>query len=284
MAAMSNGNHATLKVTRERLLTDEYNVYTLEHLHRYGIALSLCKGKRVLDIASGEGYGSNLLAGVAESVVGVDISEQAISHARAKYVRRNLRYQLGAAESIPLESDSIDVVVSFETIEHHDKHKEMLSEIKRVLRAEGVLIMSTPDKLYYTDVAKETNHFHVKELYLEEFRSLVEQYFVNVGIMRQKISFGSLITPEKDAKGFVKYEGTYSEIRTSSTIEQQLYNICIASDAALPTLGVSFFEGLRVLQDGITERERMLVNSTSFRIGRTITWPIRKLKSLTRAI
>jgi 2-polyprenyl-3-methyl-5-hydroxy-6-metoxy-1,4-benzoquinol methylase len=63
-------------------------------------------------------------------------------------------------------------VVSFETLEHHDKHDEMFLEIKRILRPGGLLLMSTPEKLFYTDLPNVQNEFHVKELYLEEFRDL----------------------------------------------------------------------------------------------------------------
>src|SRR5215207_9384045 len=153
--------------TGERLHTDVCDNNTLEHLHRYGIALDFCRGRRVLDVASGEGYGSNLLASVAEGVKGVDISEDAVSHARLKYRRPNLEYLQGSADAIPLPDASIDTVVSFETIEHHDRHAEMLAEIKRVLRPNGVLVISSPDKLNYTDIPGVINPFHVKELYRE---------------------------------------------------------------------------------------------------------------------
>ncbi len=135
----------------ERLSPDTFSMSSVEHLHRYALAADICGGKDVLDIASGEGYGSNLLAQAAKTVIGVDISTEAIDQAKAKYVRPNLRFLRGAADAIPLDSSSIDVVVSFETLEHHDKHEEMLSEIKRILRPNGLLIISTPDKRFYSD-------------------------------------------------------------------------------------------------------------------------------------
>src|SRR6266567_539993 len=101
-----------LEPTGERLLTDDFNDNTIEHLHRYAFALQLCKGKDVLDIASGEGYGSNLIAGVAKSVLGVDISKAAVCQARKKYERRNLKFIEGSASDFPVESSAIDVVVS----------------------------------------------------------------------------------------------------------------------------------------------------------------------------
>src|SRR5205085_7058452 len=97
--------------------------------------------------------------------IGVDIDEVSVNHAAKKYAASNLEFKTGAVEKIPVESTSIDVVVSFETIEHHDKHEEMMQEIKRILKEDGLLIISTPDKKYYADIPAHQNPFHIKELY-----------------------------------------------------------------------------------------------------------------------
>ena len=104
----------------------------------------------VLDIASGEGYGSALLASGATRVTGVDIDPQTVQGATQKYSSNNsnLEFKQGSADNIPLHSGLFDVVVSFETIEHHDNHVEMMREIKRVLKLGGLLIISSPDKLF----------------------------------------------------------------------------------------------------------------------------------------
>ena len=113
--------------TGERLVTSEYGVNMMEHLHRYAIALDLCDDKVVLDIASGEGYGSLILAGRARKVYGVDISNEAVEHASKKYQKPNLKFLQGRADAIPLADNQIELAVSFETIEHHDLHDEMMS-------------------------------------------------------------------------------------------------------------------------------------------------------------
>ena len=136
-----------LNFTGERYVPGIKGDIEIEHLHRYALALELSKGKNVLDIASGEGYGSYLLSMLAKSVVGVDISKEAILHSSMKYIKSNLTFLCGSADRIPCESHSFDLVVSFETIEHHDKHEEMLQEIKRVLKPDGILILSSPEKL-----------------------------------------------------------------------------------------------------------------------------------------
>jgi ubiquinone/menaquinone biosynthesis C-methylase UbiE len=148
----------------------------IEHVHRYAIEVELARGKRVLDIACGEGYGSSLLSRVAAQVIGVDIAEDAIAHARATYAHANLQFLLGSCASIPVADRSIDLVVSFETIEHHDQHEAMMREIRRVLRTDGVMVISSPDKYEYSDVPGYRNPFHAKELYRDEFEGLLTHW------------------------------------------------------------------------------------------------------------
>src|SRR5574344_122099 len=97
---------ATLEMTGERFIPGMGEDITLEHMHRYLVARELARGKIVLDIASGEGYGSYLLSGVATSVTGVDIAEEAVRHAQAKYAAHNLKYIQGSAAAIPLPDAS----------------------------------------------------------------------------------------------------------------------------------------------------------------------------------
>ena len=86
---------AELPWTGERLVPSVTDQTAIEHLHRYSVALNLAAGKRVLDIASGEGYGSDMLARVAQHVIGVDICPDSVNHAAAKYRRSNLEFRLG---------------------------------------------------------------------------------------------------------------------------------------------------------------------------------------------
>jgi ubiquinone/menaquinone biosynthesis C-methylase UbiE len=113
----------SLPQTGERYLPEVSGATELEHLHRYLLARQIIGGKRVLDLACGEGYGSFSMSSVALSVVGVDISPETVLHAQSKYQRDNLRFLEGSCEAIPVADDSIDIVVSFETIEHHPHHE-----------------------------------------------------------------------------------------------------------------------------------------------------------------
>ena len=110
------------KWSGERLETFVYGEFVSEHLHRYCLANLYVTDKVVLDIASGEGYGSNLLSSSAKEVIGVDIDQEAVENAKQKYKKSNLNFKTGSADKIPVADNSIDVLVSFETIEHHDKH------------------------------------------------------------------------------------------------------------------------------------------------------------------
>ena len=157
--------------TGERYVPTVQGRIRYEHLHRYALALEFVEGKSVLDIASGEGYGSAYLSQVAHSVIGVDIDRECVNFSRNKYGDiSNLEFVVGSYDAIPLSSESLDIVTSFETLEHHDKHDEMMREIKRVLKPGGVLVISAPNRLTYSEnpqsaSANPNNQFHVKEPY-----------------------------------------------------------------------------------------------------------------------
>ncbi|WP_447736737.1 glycosyltransferase [Rhodanobacter soli] len=183
-----------MEFTGERYVPTEAGEIRHEHLHRYAWCLPLIEGRAVLDIACGEGYGSAIMARRAGSVVGVDISPEAIDHASKAYGGlANLAFCVGNAAEIPLPDDSVDVVVSFETIEHHDRHEEMLSEIRRVLRPDGILIISSPNRTVYSELAGHHNEFHVKELNFDEFDQVLKQQFHNVSYFGQRLAVGSSI-------------------------------------------------------------------------------------------
>src|SRR5262249_31722780 len=142
--AYSRGGFLMLEWTGERFLPwiKESSV-AYEHLHRYAYAAGLVKGKRVLDLASGEGYGSKILAGAAASVVGVEIDENAVEHASGKYGSETLRFVSGSIIAVPLADHSFEAVVCFEAIEHIADHEKLLTEVKRLLTPGGIFIVST---------------------------------------------------------------------------------------------------------------------------------------------
>jgi len=166
-----------LAFTGERFAPHVTGAIWYEHWHRYCAVRPLAGGKRVLDAACGEGYGSFLLAGVARDVVGIDIASEAIVHARSRYGAPNLRYVLASCTALPLPPASVDLIVSFETIEHLAAQREMLAEFRRVLTDDGVLVLSSPNKPVYSAVEAGHNEFHVRELDRDELAALLDPVF-----------------------------------------------------------------------------------------------------------
>jgi glycosyltransferase involved in cell wall biosynthesis/SAM-dependent methyltransferase len=234
--------NTSLPATGERYVPELTGNIELEHMHRYIYALGYAKGKTVLDIASGEGYGAALLASQAAFVTGVDIAEDAVAHAQRKYHLPNLEFRLGSCSKVPLLDTTVDLVVSFETIEHHDEHEQMLAEIKRVLKPDGIVIISSPDKAIYTDKPDYHNPFHVKELYRDEFETLFRIHFKNVVGLGQKVMFGSGILPydEGTLTTFTSVDLGSTESRPG--LVEAMYNLIIASDAEIPAAVASFLD------------------------------------------
>ena len=263
----------------ERLETFINSRDTVEHLHRYAVASEYIKDKIVLDIACGEGYGSNLMSVNASFVYSVDIDEETIESAKLKYKKNNIEFLTGSTSSIPIKDNSIDVVVSFETIEHHDKHNEMLEEIKRVLKPNGLLIISTPDKLYYSDNRKYNNEFHIKELYKKEFKELVCKNFKNIQLLTQTYFNGNSILAEDKIESEVQFFlGEYLKIE-KSTIDP-LYLVAIASDVVFTRQKNSIFEGGKIVNRHIENQIKYIYKSNSYRLGSFILSPFKILKKL----
>ncbi len=232
-----------LEASGERFLPEMQGTIALEHLHRYAMAKDFAAGKVVLDIACGEGYGSAILGEIAARVYGVDIAPDAIAHAKAKYQRPNVEFLTGRCADIPLADGTVDMVVSFETIEHHTDHKQMFDEIKRVLRSGGLMIMSSPDKLEYTERANHTNAYHVKELYAEEFQQLVERHFTHVAVLGQRVMYASAIMPsDRPGESIHYHRECDAGIQSANGLVRPCYQVAVASDATLPSLAGSLFE------------------------------------------
>ena len=182
-----------MQFTGERYMPTEAGRIQLEHYHRYATVMELVSGKTVLDVACGEGYGSAMLADAAVHVTGVDISDEAVEHAARSYQKANLVYRQGSAIALDFADASFDVVVSFETIEHLAEQEDMLREIRRVLRPQGVLVISSPNRPVYSEESGEHNEFHVKELDFGEFDALLKQQFGAIRYLGQRMLMGSVI-------------------------------------------------------------------------------------------
>jgi ubiquinone/menaquinone biosynthesis C-methylase UbiE len=184
----------TLAFTGERYHPEVPREMAYEHWHRYAFAMELARGRRVLDAACGEGYGAALLSRTAASVVGVDLSAEAIAHARSRYAGPRLRFEQGDVLRLEGIADaSVDLVVSFETLEHLAEHDELLAAFARVMTPDGLLLVSTPDRHTYSEVAGNRNPHHVKELYREEFEALLGRHFKRFRLYGQRVVSHSML-------------------------------------------------------------------------------------------
>jgi GT2 family glycosyltransferase/ubiquinone/menaquinone biosynthesis C-methylase UbiE len=234
-----------LSWTGERFMPHLRGKIRYEHLHRYALTATLVADKKVLDIACGEGYGSAILAKKASSVSGVDISSSAIQHATKTYSSYdNIEFKTGSVEAIPFSDHTFDIVVSFETLEHLTMHDVMLKEIKRVLKPQGFLILSTPDKEIYGKVDGGHNEFHLKELFVDEFKQLVSSHFQFTQFYGQRLATIDWIQPEVvNNKEIVSHQiladGEISLV--TPILPESIFWISFCSDTELPQLPPSIF-------------------------------------------
>jgi len=220
--------------TGERYLPGVVGEIAYEHCHRYAFARRVVAGKRVLDAACGEGYGAALLAAAAQSVVGVDIEPAVIGQASDKYrARGNLSFATASVTRLPLPDASIDVVVSFETIEHlrAEDQRLMLSEFDRVLARNGILILSSPNRPEYSDARAYANPFHLCELDRDELAQRLEARFAARRWFAQRRYLGSAIWSEAQGEGFEALAGSADEIDAAKP-PVALYFVVIAARSA----------------------------------------------------
>ena len=191
--------------TGERLIPGEVDVDLLnEHMARYAFAARLARGKRVLDAGCGAGYGSAELAQTAAGVVGVDVAEDAVEFARRNYHAENLSFEAASCTELPFADGAFDLVVGFEVIEHLEDWRGFLREVMRVLAPAGQFIVSTPNKLYYTESrgAQGANPFHVHEFEFEEFREELQAVFPHVALFLENHVEGVTFQPHEAGNTF----------------------------------------------------------------------------------
>lgn len=276
--------------TGERFLPSVGGDIALEHFHRYALAQLLATNKRVLDIACGEGYGASMLAEVAASVIGVDIDPATVARAAATYMRSNLRFIQGSCTSLDLPDSSVDLVVSFETLEHHSEHDAMLAELRRVLVPEGILVISTPDRRYYSDDLKYTNPFHVRELYAEEFVQLMRAHFPHVIFSGQRIAYGSFVIPTDGAGEFVSFSMSADGMLARPGFMAPVYLIAVASARPISPIPASVFDATKahVIELNLLRQDLQVARDILSGIHSSLYWrlaaPIRLLRKTLRRI
>lgn len=160
-----------------------------EHIVRYLFAAQIIEGKSVIDIGCGVGYGSLRLAELgAASVRAFDLSDAAIRHARKHYSHPNVQFDVGNAEAFDFDVQ-FDVATCFELIEHVNHPEKVLENIRRALKPDGILVISTPRAL-----EKKRTHFHTHEFGLDEFEALLKRNFSTTEFYVENNHFSSLVT------------------------------------------------------------------------------------------
>lgn len=163
---------------RERIVPDKVKVLSSrllrEHIARYDFAAKFANGKVVADMACGSGYGAlTLAAHGAKLVYAVDIDRQTIAYASNRYRHRNITYRQGDISEFKLKKESLDMVVSLETIEHLRFPKRFIGNIYPALKNSGIFIVSTPNLA----CSIEDNPYHYTEYTLDRFAKLLKPYF-----------------------------------------------------------------------------------------------------------
>lgn len=222
-----------MKDTGERLIPKGHHKSLTygEHLSRYLTASKLAKGKVVLDIASGAGYGTKILSKEAKKVYGVDYSQDAINYAKENYNSQNIEYKVGDALDIPLPDNSIDLVVSLETIEHLTDSAKFIQEVKRVLKDDGQFVVSTPNDDEYI----EGNEFHLHEFDLKELKKLITDNFKHSDYYYQG-SFFSAAMLDKETFQNGGNSQTIVEKTFGQPLTKAIYYLAIASNKPVSKL------------------------------------------------
>jgi ubiquinone/menaquinone biosynthesis C-methylase UbiE len=275
---------AKLEFTGERVIPEanKNDLVYAEHMCRYLFAGQFVRGKTVLDVASGSGYGSRYLFGRgAKRVVGLDNSPEAIDYASETCAAAGVEFLVGEAQNLPFSDASFDVVVSFETIEHLKDQEKYLSEIKRVLKSGGLAIISTPNNLVFP----KGNPFHTKELSPKEFRDLVSRYFKNVGMYYQDNVVSSYLCA-RDSAEREDFGPPFESLKLSGKPgDEHLYLVAVAGDGSMPkdirNSSVLFNDNeLKARDREIRERGRMLEEIHNSRGWKVVCFLHRLRKSI----
>jgi len=226
-----------MKFTGERLIPkiNDGCAFFYEHILRYFFACQYTKNKIVLDAGCGAGYGSYLISkyGQSKLVEAIDISKETIKYAKSQYSEPNINFHTDNILVLKTIKDkTIDVVTNFEVIEHIKEQDIFLKQIKRVLKNDGVLIISTPNILNHP----KGNKYHLKELKPNNFNILLKKYFKKVSILSQNFyltqEINSINNPStinlKTKNSF--FEQNIVNLKEPKNIKNSEYLVAICSD------------------------------------------------------
>ena len=202
-------------ILETEIRTKEQYVLHLMHTAAYMHVAPLATGRKVLDLGCNTGYGAAMLADVAQHVTGVDVSASAIGTAKQCYDRKNLEFLETNGQSLPFDSDSYDIIVSCQVIEHIVDYEAFLGEIKRVLKPDGIVIFTTPNALIRLDPGmKPWNEFHVREFSAGELERFLGRHFARVKVYGLEAE-EPLARIERERVGYARQQARASSLKPS---------------------------------------------------------------------
>jgi glycosyltransferase involved in cell wall biosynthesis/2-polyprenyl-3-methyl-5-hydroxy-6-metoxy-1,4-benzoquinol methylase len=184
-----------------------------EHVPRYAFAAALAVGARTLDFGCGSGYGADMLAQTASSVVGLDVSEEALSYASSDHRRDNLSFLHDLTLGASLPAGAFDVITCFEVIEHVDADTQplLIASLRRLLAYGGKLLISTPNP--EMTALYGANPYHLHEMTLGEFRALLAAEFRHVKFFNQSVHASVFLTPEQNSDFTPEQNSDFAEVK-----------------------------------------------------------------------
>lgn len=265
-----------LPFTGERLVADACarTSLFLEHVSRYRLATRFAFGRRVLDAATGAGYGAELLAAAgATGVVAVDLDPPTVAYAARRYAHPAIQFRVDDVLTLATVPDaSVDLYVCLETIEHVDDGAAVVRQAARVLAPNGIFLCSTPN----WEVSQCHNRFHRREYRPEEFVALLRAQFPRVTLLTQRTLFANRIGPATDEGGGL--EVSSEQGLSLDELSSAPYLVALASRAAVPSVVEMIMLGecadtehlsryVQTLEGGVAERDRALARYSASERG-----------------
>jgi 2-polyprenyl-3-methyl-5-hydroxy-6-metoxy-1,4-benzoquinol methylase len=180
-------NPRSLEYDGERLVPDDSRLKNLliEDLSKFHFASQYADGKLILDAGCGAGQGTSYLArSGARYVVGVDIALDAVAYAYDHYIGQDFKNSLAFGRMnvtrLGFTNRTFDMITSIEVIEHLTEPETYVAEMRRVLKDDGILVLSTPNKYISSPAPGSMWPHHIHEFYTDELQTLLRQHFATV--------------------------------------------------------------------------------------------------------
>ncbi|MBD3313418.1 methyltransferase domain-containing protein [Candidatus Woesearchaeota archaeon] len=211
-----------------------------EHMARYIFACQFVNKKDVLDLGCGYGYGADMMASTARRVLGVDRSRKVIEYSGKKYKKNNLAFRKDDCRKLGIDG-KYDIITSFEVIEHIDRPEDFLREIRRLLKKDGLLIISTPNVQRPLADYEEKNPYHIKEYTQKDFKKLLDDHFRRVSVFSQTNHLASVIADKKAGSKLISDFHQKSNMSNMSNIVPE-YLVAVCSSKPIKAESLMFID------------------------------------------